>query len=354
MQGENRAKILAAAREEFAERGFREAKIDRIAERAGLTRGAVYSNFPGKRGLYFAVLLDLAERAPRRPPPDDVHSVREALGAFARVWVSRLPLSTDEPTGEARLGRDLIPEIVAEPRIQQTYAQLLKLDALLLALAMERMLPVDAPPTRLTRVAEAVLTTLHGVGQMAAAAPGFVEPFDAVSVCERLADLDLSGGWPPPHTPWISPARPADEPWSPPSALDAVRDVPAPLTGDGVVAILGLHRLQAVEEAVRGAPPGSEVTAVVVTGDRDESGPLARLVVVDLLNHLRESFPRPAWPTLRLVHDETGDVAAAAGVTAVSDATETAVRIVDGRVVARAEGRGACHAAATADQPRDG
>ncbi|MFC7714122.1 TetR/AcrR family transcriptional regulator [Nonomuraea recticatena] len=65
----NRARVLRAARQEFAERGFREAKVDGIAERAGLTRGAVYSNFPGKRALYFAVLAELAEQAPSRNGP---------------------------------------------------------------------------------------------------------------------------------------------------------------------------------------------------------------------------------------------------------------------------------------------
>src|SRR4029450_31098 len=56
MQERNRAAVLAAARAEVVERGFRDAKVDVIAARAGLTRGAVYSNFPGKRALYFAVL----------------------------------------------------------------------------------------------------------------------------------------------------------------------------------------------------------------------------------------------------------------------------------------------------------
>jgi AcrR family transcriptional regulator len=36
----NRTRVLAAARDEFAERGYRETKIDVIAERADLTRGA--------------------------------------------------------------------------------------------------------------------------------------------------------------------------------------------------------------------------------------------------------------------------------------------------------------------------
>jgi hypothetical protein len=42
-----------------------------------------------------------------------------------------------------------------------------------------------------------------------------------------------------------------------------------------------------------------------------------------------------------------GSMATAAGVSAISDATETAVRIHAGRIIAQADGYGACHAAAT-------
>ncbi|RCG28640.1 TetR/AcrR family transcriptional regulator [Sphaerisporangium album] len=350
-QERNRARVLSAAREEFSELGFRDAKIDRIAERAGLTRGAVYSNFPGKRALYFAVLAESAERGPDAPRPEAGRDARTALGAFARAWVGRLPLATDDGPGAARLAMDLMPEILADERTRRPFAQLMKLDAILLGLALERLGPPGAPPVRQVRVAEAALTTLHGATQMATAAPGFIEPFDVVSVCERLVGLELGGGWP--LVPPVPPARPADEPWSPmaPDAgglIDVVRGEPARLGDDGVVAVLGLHRLEAVEEAVRAAPPGAEVTAVLVTGDPGELAPLARLVVADLCGCLRESFPPGAWPRLQVVHDESGAVAAAAGVPAVGDDTETAVRVAGGRVVARADGRGACHAAASA------
>ncbi|TDC83030.1 TetR/AcrR family transcriptional regulator [Actinomadura sp. 7K507] len=339
MQEHNRARILAAARDEFAHRGFRDAKIDEIAERAGLTRGAVYSNFPGKRALYFAVLADLAERA-SVPSQGAGQTAPEALGAFARAWVGRLPLSTEGP----RIDTDLIPEILAEERTRQAFAQLMKLNAILLGLALERLDRGD----RLVRVAEAALTTLHGATQMAAAAPGFSDPFDIVAVCERLAlaVLDTDGGWPPAHLPWAPQARPVDEPWSPPPAVDVVRGETAPLTGDGVVAVLGLQRLEAVEEAVRAAPAGTWVTAVMVTADPGELGPLARLVIADVCTCLRQAFPTAAWPRLRLIIDEPGTVAAAAGVPSVSDATEVSVRLRDARIIARAEGRGACHATA--------
>ncbi|MER5326499.1 TetR/AcrR family transcriptional regulator [Streptosporangium roseum] len=349
LQERNRAKVLAAAMEEFTERGFRDAKIDGIAERAELTRGAVYSNFPGKRALYFAVLADLAERAPEPPHPAPDRTAREALSAFARAWVARLPLATDEQHGPARLGMDLMSEVIVDGRTRRPFTQLMKLDAILLGLALERLRPPATSTGRMVCVAEAALTTLYGASQMAAAAPGFIEPFNVVGICEQLVDLDLGDVWQPPHIPYIPQARPADEPWSPPPAVDVIRGGPARLAGDGVVAILGLHRLEAAEEAVRTAAPGATVTAVLVTGDPGELAPLARLAVADLCNCLRQSFPPTAWPRLQVVYDESGTLAAAAGVPAVSDGTEVAVRVEAGRIVARADGRGACHAAASAD-----
>ncbi|MBT2400494.1 TetR/AcrR family transcriptional regulator [Streptomyces sp. ISL-100] len=349
LQEHNRARVLDAARSEFTERGFPGAKVDAIAERAGLTRGAVYSNFPGKRALYFAVLADLAERVPEPPHPEPGHTARQALGALARAWIAGLPLvgaDTGERHGAARLGRHLMSEVLSEERIRRPFAQLMKLDAILLGLALEELRPSNVPPGRLVRTAEAVLTTLHGASQMADAAPGFIEPFNVVSACERLADLDLQDVWPPPHLPYIPQARPADEPWSPPPAVDAVRGEPARAAGDGVVAILGLHRLEAAEEAVRAAPPGATVTAVLVTGQPAELLPLARLTVAGLCGCLRQAFPPSAWPRLQVVYDASGALAQAAGVAAVSDGTEAAVRIEGGRIVARADGRGACHAAA--------
>ncbi|MGH3762480.1 TetR/AcrR family transcriptional regulator [Actinophytocola sp.] len=332
-QERNRAKVLAAAREEFAERGFRDAKIDSIAARAGLTRGAVYSNFPGKRALYFAVLAEVEWPAP--PNPTLGRSPAEALGALARAWVARL----DGP--EARLGVDLFGEVQADESVRTPFTRLMILDALLLGLALERLRP-PAPGARLVRLAETALTMLHGARRLAAAAPGFGEAFDVVSACERLAGLELNDYWAPPRL--APPTRPASEPWSPPPAVDLVTGSPARLDG-GVVAVLGPHRLPAVEEAVR-AGAGSPVTVVLVTGAPAELDPLARLVIGELCGCLRQSFPRTAWPPVQVVCDPAGSVAAAAGVPAVSDGTEAAVRVEDGRIVSRADGFGACHAVA--------
>jgi AcrR family transcriptional regulator len=337
-QERTRAKVLAAARDEFAERGFRDAKIDAIAERADLTRGAVYSNFPGKQALYFAVLADLAENTPVAPHATPGRTAHDATGALALAWVTR----------RSGLSRDLLAEIMADDSTRLPFTQLMKLNAVLLGLSLEHLRPPGqppgAPPARLVRVAETILTTLHGASQLDAAAPGFVEPYDVVTACESLSGIALNDYWPPP--PVVPRLRPIDAPWSPPGAVDLVTAAPARLTG--VITVLGLRRVAAVEEAVRAS--AAEVTVVMVTGQPAEFAPLARLVVAELSGCLRQAFPREAWPRVQVVCDGTGAVAAAAGVTSVSDTTEAAIRVDAGRVVARAEGPGAGHAVAGVTQ----
>lgn len=342
-QARTRARVLSAAGEEFAAHGFRDAKVDRIAERADLTRGAVYSNFPGKRALYFSVLAEAAEHAvdsARREPGQDS---RAALGALARAWACRpSALGGDLPAGAG-----LTPELLADESSRTAFAQAMRLNALLLGVSLEALDPPAEPGGRRVRLAEAVLTSLYGASQVAGAAPGFVDPFIMVRACEGLADLDLDDTWPPPHLAHVSAAEPVEAPWAPPEAFDAVRRRAVSLSEDGVVAVLGTERLEAVEEALRAVPSGEAVTVVVVTEHPAERIPLARTVLADVCGCLRRAFPERAWPHLRVVFDGAGGIAAAAGVPVVDGATESAVRVVGGRIRARSDTRGAGHAVAS-------
>lgn len=54
-----RNRILAAAREEFAERGLAGGRVDRIAARSGANKRMIYHYFGNKDGLYTAVLEDI-------------------------------------------------------------------------------------------------------------------------------------------------------------------------------------------------------------------------------------------------------------------------------------------------------
>ncbi|MGR2738019.1 TetR/AcrR family transcriptional regulator [Billgrantia sp. Q4P2] len=56
MMEETRAKLIRAAREAFAAKGYAAASMDDITADAGLTRGALYHNFGGKQGLLQAVV----------------------------------------------------------------------------------------------------------------------------------------------------------------------------------------------------------------------------------------------------------------------------------------------------------
>jgi AcrR family transcriptional regulator len=60
-----RADLVAAARRVFERHGFHRASLEQIADEAGYTKGAVYSNFAGKDELFLAVLDEhIAERVP--------------------------------------------------------------------------------------------------------------------------------------------------------------------------------------------------------------------------------------------------------------------------------------------------
>ena len=59
MMEESRAKLIAAGRKAFAEKGFADASMDDLTAAAGLTRGALYHNFGDKKGLLAAVVAQV-------------------------------------------------------------------------------------------------------------------------------------------------------------------------------------------------------------------------------------------------------------------------------------------------------
>ena len=55
----SRTRLFDAAAEEFAARGYDGAKVDRIAERAGVNKAMIYYHFTDKAALYRAVVGDM-------------------------------------------------------------------------------------------------------------------------------------------------------------------------------------------------------------------------------------------------------------------------------------------------------
>ncbi|HEV7163262.1 MAG TPA: TetR family transcriptional regulator [Solirubrobacteraceae bacterium] len=94
-QAQTRARLIEAAGRVFARRGFQAASIEEIAEEAGYSHGAVYSNFEGKADLFLAVFEDyMAERvrelAETQSDLADDAPLEVRARALADQWMDRL------------------------------------------------------------------------------------------------------------------------------------------------------------------------------------------------------------------------------------------------------------------------
>lgn len=91
-KAETRERLLAAAGRVFARRGYQAAAVDEVADEAGFSTGALYSNFDGKEDLFLAVLerhisnqvAELSDAVAERPTVDE-----RARGG-AEVWMAFL------------------------------------------------------------------------------------------------------------------------------------------------------------------------------------------------------------------------------------------------------------------------
>lgn len=131
-----RERILKIAAEEIAENGFERASYNRIIERAGLSKGAMYYYFDDKGDLYATVLRYLLN-----VDDIDVGWVDELPDEPERFWLwvldfcrSQLAFSFANPL-IAAIGRDFAkrsPQVAALPAVAGLYADLDRmLDAVL-------------------------------------------------------------------------------------------------------------------------------------------------------------------------------------------------------------------------------
>jgi AcrR family transcriptional regulator len=117
-----RAALVDAARRLFAERGYADVGTEEIVRTAGITRGALYHHFSGKRGLFQAVYeqieRELAERIATGALAANAEAPLDAMRAGAEMFLQ----ACTEPElqrialidGPAVLGWDQMREIAAE------------------------------------------------------------------------------------------------------------------------------------------------------------------------------------------------------------------------------------------------
>jgi len=138
-----RARLIAVGREHFLRYGLGGAVAERIAEDAGYSRGALYSNFDGKEELFLAVIHEQKSRhfaafellldGAGTPPKERLKRFREAFTEFItdRDWIvlysefqaealrnKRIRASFLELNSQATLdGTRLLKELVKIPGI---------------------------------------------------------------------------------------------------------------------------------------------------------------------------------------------------------------------------------------------
>ncbi len=98
-RAQTRARLIAVARAHFLRHGLGGAVAEKIAEEAGYTRGALYSNFDGKEDLFLAVIDEQKSRHfavfesllnnGASPDRERLKSFREAFTEFItdRDWI---------------------------------------------------------------------------------------------------------------------------------------------------------------------------------------------------------------------------------------------------------------------------
>jgi AcrR family transcriptional regulator len=163
---QTRDHLLAAAAQVFADRGFHGASLDEVAAVAGFTKGAVYSNFKNKEGLFLALFkanydremdalratLAASEVPPEARVSDFVALIREqtqqAGGNFGVLYQEFWLYAARNPEAREQLTR-LEDENVRE------VAEILEIEWKRQGLE---------PPESAQRVARIIVVLFHGIG----------------------------------------------------------------------------------------------------------------------------------------------------------------------------------------------
>ena len=87
-QAHTRARLLTVAQSRFAADGYKATSLERIAEEAGFSKGAVYSNFSGKAELFLEVLeehgrISLAQMLSEIDDAPDIRTAIDRIAAWA-------------------------------------------------------------------------------------------------------------------------------------------------------------------------------------------------------------------------------------------------------------------------------
>ena len=174
-KAESDARIIAAAVELFAERGYVSTTLNQIGDRAGYTGGLVSNRFGSKVQLLHAVLDDIYEKFTRETMLrlDGVDSVLERLDLYADVFLDRVT----RPRSEVHALYVVMGEAIgAVPEIREEVAEFTEHTVRSVARLIEEGVASGElrPDLRPLEAASLLLAMMRGLTLQHLAGPGLI------------------------------------------------------------------------------------------------------------------------------------------------------------------------------------
>jgi AcrR family transcriptional regulator len=115
---QTRQELVSAAEACFVSRGFHASSVDQVAERAGYTKGAVYSNFASKEDLFFAVYERRVEQVLTVVPALRQAGAEHAFDSLATATIDR----RDRDDGWLAVFFEFWGHVVRHPELRERFA----------------------------------------------------------------------------------------------------------------------------------------------------------------------------------------------------------------------------------------
>jgi AcrR family transcriptional regulator len=116
---QTRQELVSAAEKCFVSRGFHASSVDEVAERAGYTKGAVYSNFASKEDLFFAVYERRVEQVLTEVVPGLIQgSAEDAFDQLAAGAIQR----RDPDDGWRAVFFEFWAHVLRHPELRERFA----------------------------------------------------------------------------------------------------------------------------------------------------------------------------------------------------------------------------------------
>lgn len=181
--------LLRAGLAVFSQKGFQAATLNEIAQKAGVTRGAIYHHFGSKEELYLA-LLESASSGSNKALQQAIQEGGTFLEIVTRIIVYTLNLLEEDRQFRQVMTLSLTHDIIQEFSMHRSDA----VDQLIMGVSQALQMGIDQGELRqdldATTAARALIGYQNGLAMLWLANP---DAFSVSKVSDSLAEIFISG-----------------------------------------------------------------------------------------------------------------------------------------------------------------